>query len=307
MAFGQPWTVALAIGLVLSLSSTAIVLQTLNEKGLMKSDGGQCGLSVLLFQDIAFIPMLALIPLLALPELAGHGTADHGSGHGDELSLIAGLSGWQVALVNLAAFAAVVAGGHFLTRPLFRFIAEARLREIFTAAALLIVVGIAFLITLVGLSLALGTFLAGVVLANSEFCHEIESDIEPFKGLLLGLFFITVGAGINFQLLFANIVTALSLTIGLMLQKAFVLLILAFVFRLRGSDRWLFTLALAQAGELGFVLLYFTVQNSVRHSRSAVAGGRPVDAANTGAFHRLRPCCFAAPDRRAGSRSRRYH
>ena len=234
----------------------------------MKSDGGQSGFSVLLFQDIAVIPMLALIPLLASPELAGHGVADHGGGghgdgHGDELSLIVGLNGWQVALVNLAAIAAVVVAGHFLTRPLFRFIAEAKLREIFTAAALFLVVGIVFLMTLVGLSPALSTFLAGVVLANSEFRHEFESDIEPFKGLLLGFFFITVGAGINFPLLFANIFTVLGLTVGLVLLKALVLLALAIVFRLRGADRWLFTLALALAGEFGLVLLSFTVQNSV--------------------------------------------
>ncbi len=267
MAFGQPWTIALAIGLVFSLSSTAIVLQTLNEKGLMKSDGGQSSFSVLLFQDIAVIPMLALIPLLALPELAGHGAghgASHGNGdHGAEMSLIVGLQGWQVALVNIAAIAAVVAGGHYLSRPMFRFIAQAKLREIFTAAALLLVVAIAFLMTLVGLSPALGTFLAGVVLANSEFRHELESDIEPFKGLLLGLFFITVGAGINFPLLFDNVLTIIGLTVGLMLLKALVLLGLAFVFRQRGSDRWLFTLALAQAGEFGFVLLSFSVQNAV--------------------------------------------
>ncbi|MCR9138302.1 MAG: monovalent cation:proton antiporter-2 (CPA2) family protein [Alphaproteobacteria bacterium] len=268
MALGQPWTIALAIGLVFSLSSTAIVLQTLNEKGLMKSDGGQSSFSVLLFQDIAVIPMLALIPLLALPELAGHGDGHGGGGHGGgdhgaEMSLITGLVGWQVALVNIAAVAAVVGGGHYLSRPLFRFIAKAKLREIFTAAALLLVVAIAFLMTLVGLSPALGTFLAGVVLANSEFRHELESDIEPFKGLLLGLFFITVGAGIDFGLLFDNILAVLGLTIGLMLLKALVLLGLALVFKLRGADQWLFTLALAQAGEFGFVLLSFTVQNSV--------------------------------------------
>jgi len=266
MALGQPWTVALVIGLILSPSSTAIVLQTLNEKGLMKSDGGQASFSVLLFQDIAVIPMLALIPLLALPELVGHGGVghggDHGGGHGAEMSLVAGLSGWQVALVNLAAIAAVVAGGHFLTRPMFRFIAVAKLREMFTAAALLLVVAIAFLMTLVGLSPALGAFLGGVVLANSEFRHELESDIEPFKGLLLGLFFITVGAGINFGLLFANILTVLGLTVGLILLKTLVLLGLAFVFKLRGSDRWLFALSLAQAGEFAFVLLSFSVQNA---------------------------------------------
>ncbi|WP_136659392.1 monovalent cation:proton antiporter-2 (CPA2) family protein [Nitratireductor sp. XY-223] len=264
MALGLGWSVALAIGLVFSLSSTAIVLQTLNEKGLMKSDGGQSSFSVLLFQDIAVIPMLALIPLLALPELVHHGAEAHAEGgHGAELSLIEGLSGWQVAIVNIAAIAAVVAGGHYLSRPLFRFIASAKLREIFTAAALLLVVAIAFLMTLVGLSPALGTFLAGVVLANSEFRHELESDIEPFKGLLLGLFFITVGAGINFVLLFDNALLVIGLTIGLMALKAAVLLALSFIFRLRGADQWLFTLSLAQAGEFGFVLLSFSVQNAV--------------------------------------------
>ena len=264
LALGQPLTVSIAIGLVFSLSSTAIVLQTLNEKGLMKSDGGQSSFSVLLFQDIAVIPMLALIPLLAIPELVQNATGGHGGGdHGHELSLVEGLAGWQVAIVNIAAVAAVVAGGHYLSRPLFRFIAAAKLREIFTAAALLLVVAIAFLMTLVGLSPALGTFLAGVVLANSEFRHELESDIEPFKGLLLGLFFITVGAGINFLLLYDNLVMVVGLTIGLMVLKAAVLMALAYIFKLRGSDRWLFTLALAQAGEFGFVLLSFTVQNSV--------------------------------------------
>ncbi|MDF2370348.1 MAG: monovalent cation:proton antiporter-2 (CPA2) family protein [Rhizobiaceae bacterium] len=275
MALGQPWSVSLAIGLVFSLSSTAIVLQTLNEKGLMKSVGGQSGFSVLLFQDIAVIPMLALIPLLALPELmnhtsdavalagAGAGTGAGAEHHGAEMSLVTGLVGWQIALVNIAAVAAVVAGGHFLTRPLFRYIAAAKLREIFTAAALLLVVAIAFLMTLVGLSPALGTFLAGVVLANSEFRHELESDIEPFKGLLLGLFFITVGAGINFALLFDNLWFVLGLTVELILLKAAVLFCLSVLFSMRWADRWLFTLALAQAGEFGFVLLSFTTKNAV--------------------------------------------
>ncbi|MBT8412687.1 MAG: cation:proton antiporter, partial [Boseongicola sp.] len=211
MMFGQAWTIALAIGLVLALSSTAIVLQTLNEKGLMKSDGGESSFSVLLAQDIAVIPILALIPLLAMPDLmdtatviadghatveahasdTGHGSDDaHGDDdHGSSMSLVNGLNGWQTALVNLAAIAAVIAGGSYLTRPLFRFIALAGLREIFVAAALMGVVGIALLMSLVGLSPALGTFLAGVVLANSEYRHELESDIDPFRGLLLGLFF----------------------------------------------------------------------------------------------------------------------
>ena len=250
MVFGLSWSVSLAIGLVFALSSTAIVLQTLNEKGLMKSDGGQASFSVLLFQDIAVIPMLAVIPLLALPELAdlaqsadvtSHGTdaggADHGSDdhgdHGPGLNLVEGLPGWQRALVTIGAVAAVIVGGSFLTRPIFRFIAMAKLRELFTATALMMVIGIALLMTLVGLSPALGTFLAGVVLANSEYRHELESDIDPFKGLLLGLFFMTVGASIDFNLLFANVGMFLGLTIGLMALKAAVLLVLSFVFKVR--------------------------------------------------------------------------
>jgi len=282
MAFGLSWTVALAVGLVLALSSTAIVLQTLNEKGLMKSDGGQSSFSVLLTQDIAVIPMLAFIPLLAMPELAGvvaesagHGAeAAHGTGHGNDaghggddhgagLSLVDGLSGWQTALVTVAAIAAVVLGGSYLTTPLFRFIAAARLRELFTAAALLMVIGIALLMSLVGLSPALGTFLAGVVLANSSYRHELESDIDPFRGLLLGLFFMTVGAGINFALLSENLILIVGLTLGLMALKVLVLLGLAYLFQIRGADKWLFALGLAQAGEFGFVLLSFTVASNV--------------------------------------------
>jgi CPA2 family monovalent cation:H+ antiporter-2 len=278
MLLGQSWTVALAIGMVLALSSTAIVLQTLNEKGLMKSDGGQSSFSVLLFQDIAVIPMLAFIPLLALPELmdalnmaadtAAHGVegaADHGAdeGHGSSMSLVDGLNGWQTTLVTLGAILAVILGGSFLTRPIFRFVAHAKLRELFVATALMMVVGIALLMTLVGLSPALGTFLAGVVLANSEYRHELESDIDPFKGLLLGLFFMTVGAGINFALLSENLTMIIALTLGLIALKVIVLLVLAYIFKLQGADKWLFGLGLAQAGEFGFVLLSFTVASAV--------------------------------------------
>jgi CPA2 family monovalent cation:H+ antiporter-2 len=264
MALGQPWSIALAIGFVFSLSSTAIVLQTLNEKGLMQCDGGQSSFSVLLFQDIAVIPMLAFIPFLAVPELvdaAGvHAAADaeHAS-----LSLVERLDGWQQALVTTGAIAFVVIGGHYLTRPIFRFIAAARLRELFTAVALLLVIGIALLMIAVGLSPALGTFLAGVVLANSEYRHELESNVAPFKGLLLGLFFITVGAAIRFDLLLANLGEVVAITLGLMALKALVLYALSRVFRIGGSDRWLFTLGLSQAGEFGFVLLSFTVASSV--------------------------------------------
>ncbi|MGF1502309.1 MAG: cation:proton antiporter [Paracoccaceae bacterium] len=266
MAFGLVWSVALAVGLVLALSSTAIVLQTLNEKGLMRSDGGQGSFAVLLFQDIAVIPMLAVLPLLALPELAGTAGADAHGGHASDhgtISLVEGLAPWQQALVTLGAIVAVIAGGTYLTRPLFNFIAVARLREIFVAAALLIVIGIALLMTLVGLSPALGTFLAGVVLANSEYRHELQSNIDPFKGLLLGLFFITVGAAIDFGLLSAMPLTTVALTLGLVAVKAAVLFGLAAVFGIGGADRWLIALGLAQAGEFGFVLLAFTTAQGV--------------------------------------------
>lgn len=266
MLLGLDWSIALAVGLTFSLSSTAIVLQTLNEKGLMQTPGGRSAFSVLLTQDIGVIPMLALVPLLAIAGLnavAGGGEATAEAGGEAAMSLVEGLPGWGVTLVTLGAVAAVILGGIYLTRPLFRYIHSAHLRELYTAVALLIVVGIASLMTLVGLSPALGTFLAGVVLANSEFRHELEADIEPFKGLLLGLFFITVGAGINFTLLFAHFTNIVGLTVAVMAAKAVVLLFLAQIFHLRGRDRWLFTLALAQAGEFGFVMLSFTVQQNV--------------------------------------------
>ncbi|MBD3624874.1 MAG: cation:proton antiporter [Rhodobacteraceae bacterium] len=271
LAMGLYWTVALAVGLTFSLSSTAIVMQTLGEKGLIRTDGGRAAFSVLLTQDIAVIPMLALIPLLAAPALMG---GDHaglsdivftaGGASGDvPLNMLDGQPGWIVTLVVLGSVALIVGGGHFLTRPMFGYLAQAKLPEIFTAAALLLVIGIALLMTLVGLSPALGTFLAGVVLANSEYRHELEADIEPFKGLLLGLFFITVGAGMDFGLFAEDALLVIGLTLGLMALKAGVLFTLAKLFRIRGSAGWLFTLSLAQAGEFGFVLLSFTTQNGV--------------------------------------------
>ncbi|MFS1984274.1 monovalent cation:proton antiporter-2 (CPA2) family protein [Vibrio breoganii] len=265
LVLGMQWQIALAIGLIFSLSSTAIVLQTFNEKGLTKTEGGQNAFSVLLFQDIAVIPMLAFIPLLALPELVelAQTAVSDNADHHPELSLVAGLPGWAYGLVITASIAIVVVGGHFASRPLFRFVAESGLREIFTATALMLVIGIAALMGLVGLSPALGTFLAGVVLANSEFRHELESNIEPFKGLLLGLFFITVGAGIDFTVLFSDFFVIIGLTLGLMLLKGLVLWALAIAFKIKGVNRWLFALSLAQAGEFGFVLLSFTMQNNV--------------------------------------------
>ncbi|MGO2393598.1 MAG: monovalent cation:proton antiporter-2 (CPA2) family protein [Halomonas sp.] len=256
---GLVWQTSLAIGFIFALSSTAIVLQTLNEKGLVKTEGGRSAFSVLLFQDIAVIPMLALIPLLALPALMSAGGDD---GHAS-LSLVSSLPGWAHALVVVAAIGSVVVGGYYLVPLLFRYVIGSGLREVFTATALMLVIGIAALMSLVNLSPALGAFLAGVVLANSEFKHELEANIEPFKGLLLGLFFITVGAGINFSVLAAEWGTILSLGLAVIVVKGIVLLGLALLFKVRGSNGWLFTLSLAQAGEFGFVLLTYSVQNSV--------------------------------------------
>ena len=273
-AFGYPWQTALALGMIFSLSSTAIVLQTLTEKQLMQTNGGRSSFSVLLTQDIAVIPMLALLPLLAIPGSMSFGTdgsirrpgaeAEHDDhGHEIALSFIEELPAWGVTLVTLGAVLAVVLLGIFATRPLFRFVHMAKMRELYTAFALLIVFGIASLMILVGLSPALGTFLAGVVLANSEFRHQLESDIEPFKGLLLGLFFITVGAGINFAVLFRDPLQIVLMTLLLILVKGLILFLLAVVFRIRGRNKWLFTLGLAQAGEFGFVLLSFASQQGV--------------------------------------------
>ncbi|MEM8536572.1 MAG: cation:proton antiporter [Pseudomonadota bacterium] len=272
MTLGYPAQTAIAIGMIFALSSTAIVLQTLTEKGLMQTSGGRSTFSVLLAQDIAVIPMLALLPLLVIPglmTLSANGSmvavaaASDDHSHHESLSLVAGLPGWGVTLVTIGAVVAVILVGVFMTRPVFRYIHHARLREMYTALALLMVVATAVLMDLVGLSPALGTFLAGVVLANSEFRHELESDLEPFKGLLLGLFFITVGAGINFALLFENPGTIIALAIGVIALKGVILFGLATAFRLPAKDRWLFTLGLAQAGEFGFVLISFSLQQGV--------------------------------------------
>jgi monovalent cation:proton antiporter-2 (CPA2) family protein len=250
VAVGLPWKQGLAIGLIFAMSSTAIVLQSLAEKGQLRSEAGRSSFAVLLFQDIAVIPILALLPLLAMSGATGAGPADghHGSPGSD-------LAGWQHALLTVGAVTLIVGGGRFLVGPIFRYVAATKLREIFTATALLLVVGIALLMQSVGLSPALGTFLAGVVLAESEFRHELESDIEPFKGLLLGIFFIAVGAGVDFSLVAAE-PGAIALGVaGLIGLKMLVLFALARFSKLPAADTSLFTLALAQGGEFCFVLL----------------------------------------------------
>jgi monovalent cation:H+ antiporter-2, CPA2 family len=268
MAFGLDWNAALAIGMVLALSSTAIVLQTLSEKGLMQTQGGRSAFAVLLTQDIAVIPMIAFMPLLAISTLAvvqpdGSLTVGNAEAVQEAVSLVDGLPGWGVTLVTLSAVAVIILAGIYLIGPVFRFIHSARLPEMYTALSLAIVIGIASLMNLVGLSPALGTFLAGVVLANSEFRHELESDIQPFKGLLLGLFFITVGAGIDFDSFLSDPFTIVGIAVGLMALKGLILFVLGLIFKLRRRNLMLFTLSLAQAGEFGFVLISFSSQLDV--------------------------------------------
>ncbi len=263
---GLSWPAGVAVGLILALSSTAIALQSLDEKGRLKTEGGQRAFSVLLFQDIAVIPILALLPLLAPRGAAGEDTAAGAGAHG----ALAGQPGWVQALAVLGAVAAVVLAGRFLVRPLLRAAARTRLREMFTASSLLLVVGIAVLMREVGLSPALGTFLAGVVLANSEYRHELVADIEPFKGLLLGLFFIAVGASIDFGLVAARPGLLAALVAGVVLLKLLVLLGLGRAFGLAAAPAVLLAASLAQVGEFAFVLIGFAAQLGVL--RPAVAG-----------------------------------
>jgi glutathione-regulated potassium-efflux system ancillary protein KefC len=253
IAFGVAFRPAIAIGLTFAMSSTAIVLSTLNERGLLKSRGGQSSFAVLLFQDISVIPILAIFPLLGAD--AGRSVTD--------VTSEAGRPAWLSALIVIGAVALVIAIGRFVVRPVFQFLAGAKLRESFTAAALAIVVGIALLMLQVGLSPALGTFLAGVVLADSEYRHELETDIEPFKGLLLGLFFISVGAQIDFALIASQPLLIAGLVVGTMLTKLLVLHILGWIFGLDRSARWLLAVALAQVGEFAFVLLSLAVQDRI--------------------------------------------
>jgi CPA2 family monovalent cation:H+ antiporter-2 len=256
---GFSWQAALACGLALAMSSTAIVMQTLREKGLTKTESGKSSFAVLLFQDIAVIPILALLPLLAFSSVNAPVTGN--------ATLLSGQPGWVQTLTLLGAVGLVILSGRFIIVPFLRFIARIHLRELFTAAALLIVIGTASIMMVVGLSPALGTFLAGVVLANSEFRHELESDIEPFKGILLGLFFISVGASINFSLIVNNPLMIVALVCGIIVIKAVVLFATGKISRLSFDQNILFTLGLAQVGEFAFVLFSFISQLNILSSR----------------------------------------
>lgn len=251
---GYSWQVALTIGIIISMSSTAIVLQILDEKGWNKTMAGRSSFAVLLFQDMAIIPVLAVLPLLS-----GNGRTTTA----EETTLLGHLPGWGQTLAVIGAVVVIVVAGKYLLYPVFRIMARTRLREMFTAISLLLVVGIAILMHVVGLSPALGAFLGGVLLANSEYRHELESAIDPFKGLLLGLFFMTVGSTIDFGLIMEQPGRITALVLSIIVLKAIVLFVLGKIFHLRNAQNAIFSLGLAQIGEFAFVLLNFSLAEGI--------------------------------------------
>ncbi len=262
MISAMPHREAIASGLILALSSTAIALQMLKEKNLLKTLGGQNSFSVLLFQDIAVIPILAFLPFLAdvSPSPAAHTTPSN---------LIENLPFWGQTLVVLLVVCAIIGSGRYAMTPVFRLIAKTRLRELFTAASLLLVVSITLIMTTIGLSPALGTFLAGVILAQNEYRHELESEIEPFKGLFLGLFFTAVGVSIDFPLIFDHGAIITFSVVVYVLIKFLVLAGIARVFGMCLDNTLLFGFVLAQGGEFSFVLTTFATQHAVISPESA--------------------------------------
>nr|VFJ46774.1 MAG: Kef-type potassium/proton antiporter, CPA2 family [Candidatus Kentron sp. DK] len=249
---GLDWRTALIAGMGLALSSTAIALKALEEKNLLPTPAGRAGFAVLLFQDIAVLPMLAILPMLAVDTVASSSEA-----------------GWLVALEALVAITVIIFIGPHLLRPILRIMARVGLREIFTAFSLFLVISVALIMREVGLSMALGTFLVGVLLADSEYRHALEADIEPIKGLLMGLFFLAVGMSVDFGLLVAEPTAILGITALLIAVKALVLLLLAKMEKLPKGQISLFTFLLAQGGEFAFVL--FTVAVSLHAMEPEVA------------------------------------
>ena len=251
MLAGVDWRLALVAGLGLALSSTAIGLSVLNERNLMPTSAGQSVLSVALLQDIAAIPILAIVPLLAFTGVAAEG------------------GGWAGAAKAFAVIVAIVFGGRLLLRPALRWIAGSKTPEIFTAAALLLVVATAALMQSVGLSMALGAFLAGVLLAESEYRRELETDLEPFKGLLLGLFFIAVGMSIDFAVVLAHPAIVAGVVFGFLLLKTAVLWAMARAMPLPLKERPVFIILLAQGGEFGFVVFQTALGAQVINAEAA--------------------------------------
>ncbi|MFI4919939.1 MAG: monovalent cation:proton antiporter-2 (CPA2) family protein [Legionellales bacterium] len=253
---GYDWRTSLAVGMALTLSSTALVLQMLQEKNLLKTTEGEASFAVLLFQDIAVIPILIIMPLLALH---GHGI----NLNINEAGFVAQLPKWLHALLVTGIIGVVILTGHYLSRHLFLIIAKTNLREVFTAFSLALVVGITLLMESIGVSPALGAFIAGVVLASSEYKHTVEADIQPFKGLLLGLFFISVGMGMNFALLGQQPLLIFIAVLSLMSIKGFILFLLGRFFNLTNLQTIGLAVALSQGGEFAFVLFQYADASKV--------------------------------------------
>jgi glutathione-regulated potassium-efflux system ancillary protein KefC len=253
LAAGYPWRISLVAALGLALSSTAIALQVLNERNLLPTSSGQAGFSILLFQDVAAIPILALLPLLG-------GVADESATTADR---------WMQAARIVGVIAIIILGGRLALRPLLRWIAKSRTPEIFTAASLLLVIAVAALVQVAGLSMALGAFLAGVLLAESEYRRELETDLEPFKGMLLGLFFIAVGMSLDFGVLLESPWRVAAIVLGFMALKAAVIYALARGMQIPLQERPVFTALLAQGGEFAFVVYQAAAGAQVLTARTA--------------------------------------
>ncbi len=254
---GLPWQTGLIVGLTFSISSTAIAMQNLHEKKWDQSVGGRKTFSALLLQDLVVIPIIAMMPLLQV-----HPLPEAGQLH-ESLDLLAGMPTWLTSLVGLLSVVVIYIFGHFGVNPLFRFIAASRLQEIFTTAALGIVTMVAAMMSIVGLSPALGVFIAGVVLSESDYRHQLEADLAPFKGLFLGLFFMTIGASFDIALFWEKALWIVLLTMALVVVKAVAAMIVARLFGIERSQRILFALALAQGGEFAFVLFSAAVAGGV--------------------------------------------
>ncbi|WP_339698264.1 monovalent cation:proton antiporter-2 (CPA2) family protein [uncultured Marixanthomonas sp.] len=259
-SFGIEWKLSLTVAMAVALSSTAITLQTNKEKGLMQTIYGTSSFSILLFQDIIVIVMLAVLPLLS--NISDNAAVETG-GHGSHESLLESLPLGLHALGIVLSIVLIIIAGRYLIVPMLRIVAKSRVRELLVASALLIVAGISFLMELVGLSPALGAFLGGVVLATSEFKHELESTLDPFKDLLLGLFFMAVGASINFVVISENPLLISGLVISVIIIKAIVLFVVGIIFKLKIDQRLLLMVGLAQIGEFAFVLLSFAFQLNI--------------------------------------------
>ena len=250
--FGETWQSSLVIGFGLSMSSTALALQLLAERGQLNSQYGRSAFSILLFQDIAVMPAMALLPLLAVA--AARPSAP---------------SGLWLVLKLVGVLATVVIGGRYVLRPMLRIVANTQVTEAFTAAGLLVVIGTALLVSQVGLSMSLGAFLAGVLLADSEFRHELEASIEPFKGLLLGLFFITVGMSANLALVREKPLLILGLTLGFMVFKMGILWLIGRLSRHTAVASHGLAFSLPSGGEFAFVLFGLAASLGIMDTETA--------------------------------------